>query len=279
MKRHDGLWMMSWLLAWRWRRRWRPRDAAPAMHGKADPAAVVQRDHVRFTVLTPRIIRMEWSPDGHFVDAPSQVFVDREQPVPAFTTTSPRRQAAHRHRVAEPHLHAGQRALRRTATSRSARKDFKTAFDWHPGTAESGNLKGTARTLDRYRGDVQLGTGKKLDLGEGLISRQGWHLIDDSKSFLFDDSAWRWVAEAAVQRLPGSVLPRLRPSLREHPRRFHQGRRTRADAAAFCLRLLVVALLELLRQRVPRPDRQFRALPAFRWTCWSSTWTGTAPTA
>nr|WP_240922610.1 TIM-barrel domain-containing protein [Oleiagrimonas sp. C23AA] len=36
-----------------------------------------------------------------------------------------------------------------------------------------------------------------MDLGQGLISRGGWHLIDDSHSFLFDHSAWRWVKKRA----------------------------------------------------------------------------------
>lgn len=168
------------------------QNAEPAMHGKANPAAVVQRSHVRFTVLTPRIIRMEWSPDGHFVDAPSQVFIDRDQPVPKFTTTT-RDGTLHidtaslslAYKLGSGRFNAGNLTIHS--------KGFKTAFDWHPGDVETGNLKGTARTLDRYRGDVQLDTGKQLDLGQGLLSRQGWHLVDDSKSFLFDDSAWRWV--------------------------------------------------------------------------------------
>lgn len=168
------------------------RGAEPAMRGKANPAAVVERGQVRFTVLTPRIIRMEWSPDGHFVDAPSQVFIDREQPVPAFTTST---------RDGTLHIDTDSLSLayklgsgRFAADNLTIRsRGFKTAFDWHPGLPEPENLKGTARTLDRYDGDVQPDTGKQLDLGQGLLSRQGWHLIDDSASFLFDDSAWRWV--------------------------------------------------------------------------------------
>ncbi|MDO1527880.1 hypothetical protein QMK61_03460 [Fulvimonas sp. R45] len=31
------------------------QDARPAMHGKADPAAVVELGQVRFAVLTPRM--------------------------------------------------------------------------------------------------------------------------------------------------------------------------------------------------------------------------------
>lgn len=171
---------------------WSARASEPSMHGKANPDAMVQRGQVRFTVLTPRLIRMEWSPDEHFVDAPSQVFIDRDLPVPKFTTVT-----------RDGKLHIDTTSLSLTYTLDSGRfdaenlairsKNLETAFAWHPGLAESGNLKGTARTLDGYSGDIHTGTGKRLNLGQGLISRQGWHLVDDSNSFLFDDSAWRWV--------------------------------------------------------------------------------------
>jgi len=163
-----------------------------AMHGQAKAAAIVQRGDVRFTVLTPRLIRMEWSPGGHFVDDPSQVFVDRDQPVPSFTATT---------RDGKLLIDTG--ALRLTYTLDSGRftasnlevvsKSLAPAFAWHPGDPETGNLHGTARTMDRYSGERQIDTGKPLDLGQGLLSRDGWHLVDDSKSFLFDDAEWRWV--------------------------------------------------------------------------------------
>ncbi len=165
---------------------------ATAMHGKANPAAIVHRGHVRFTVLTPRVIRMEWSPDGHFVDAPSQVVVDRRQPVPKFSSG-----------VRNGELHIDTTSLSLTYTLGSGRFDARnlhvvsrhmhTAFAWHPGMPETGNLHGTARTLDRFKGAVRLGDHKKIDLGQGLISREGWHVIDDSSTFLFDHSPWRWV--------------------------------------------------------------------------------------
>lgn len=171
---------------------------APAMHGKADPAAVVQRGHVRFTVLTPRLIRMEWSPDGHFQDAPSQVFVERRQPVPKFSAST-----------REGTLHIDTAALSLSYTLGSGRFDadnlkirshgLKPSFDWHPGLAEDDNLKGTSRTLDGYKGEVHIPDGKHMQLGQGLISRGGWHLVDDSHSFLFDDSAWRWVKPRACR--------------------------------------------------------------------------------
>lgn len=55
--------------------------ASPAdMEGRAAAAATVTRGQARFTVLTSGFIRMEWSPAARFVDAPSQVFIDRDQP-------------------------------------------------------------------------------------------------------------------------------------------------------------------------------------------------------
>ena len=66
---------------------------------------------------------------------------------------------------------------------------------WKPGTEDTGNLLGTARTLDTVRGAVQL--------EPGLISRDGWTLVDDSARPLFDaddfsfpageQSPWPWV--------------------------------------------------------------------------------------
>jgi alpha-glucosidase (family GH31 glycosyl hydrolase) len=166
-----------------------------ATHGRATPGAIVERGPVRFTILTPEMIRMEWSPNGRFVDEPSQVFIDRGQPVPAFTTstrggTLTIRTAALRltYRLGSGRFTAANLAIR----SRDAARAPAPAFAWHPGDAETGNLQGTARTVDRYSGDVQIDTGKHLDLGQGLLSRDGWHVVDDSATFLFDDADWRW---------------------------------------------------------------------------------------
>ena len=50
----------------------------------ADPKAVVVYGNARFTVLTPELIRMEWSADGKFEDHASLVFINRRLPVPKF---------------------------------------------------------------------------------------------------------------------------------------------------------------------------------------------------
>jgi hypothetical protein len=50
----------------------------------ADAQAVVTVPGARFTVLSPRLLRLEYSPDGVFEDRPSQAFWHRRQPVPRF---------------------------------------------------------------------------------------------------------------------------------------------------------------------------------------------------
>src|SRR4051794_16700160 len=49
-----------------------------------DSAAVVRGPYVRFTVLTSRLIRLEYSATEEFEDSASQAFWYRRQPVPPF---------------------------------------------------------------------------------------------------------------------------------------------------------------------------------------------------
>ena len=61
-------------------------NAAPA-NPKAKPGAMVTAGNARFTVLTDRLIRMEWAEDGQFEDRASLAIINRDLPVPAFKAT------------------------------------------------------------------------------------------------------------------------------------------------------------------------------------------------
>ena len=54
----------------------------------ADPNAVVTSGKMRFTVLTPQMIRIQYSPTSVFEDRATFTVVNRRLPVPEFTTTS-----------------------------------------------------------------------------------------------------------------------------------------------------------------------------------------------
>jgi alpha-glucosidase (family GH31 glycosyl hydrolase) len=144
-----------------------------------DPAAVVLGSHVRFTVLTSRLIRLESSTQDRFEDGPSQVFWYRQQPVPEFEI----RRSAVQLEIITEHLHLaytiGPKGFRRETLSIELRQSGRV---WHFGDRDIGNLHGTARTLDGADGRVRL--------GPGLISRSGWAVVDDSVSLVFDQDGW-----------------------------------------------------------------------------------------
>jgi hypothetical protein len=54
--------------------------------GRAHPSAVVRVGGARIEVLSPTLLRLEYSPSGHFEDRPTVNVVDRRLPVPVFRT-------------------------------------------------------------------------------------------------------------------------------------------------------------------------------------------------
>jgi len=187
--------------------------AMPAANNPvADPKAVVTIGNARFTVLTPQLVRMEWSADGKFEDHASFVFINRRLPVPKFET-----------HIADP---GGYLTIKTDAlvleyggpgvgqpfnvNSLSIRLtvDGKEVV-WHPGDTDPENLQGTTRTLDGA-----LGPKTQEPIGPGLVSRAGWVLVDDSTQPLFDSanfnfpegekSPWPWVMERPANEKPGS---------------------------------------------------------------------------
>lgn len=52
------------------------------MDGSCRKEACVQGDTYRFTLLTDRILRMEYDPEEIFEDCPSQTVICRNLPVP-----------------------------------------------------------------------------------------------------------------------------------------------------------------------------------------------------
>jgi len=156
----------------------------------ADPAAIVTGPNVRFTVLTSRLIRLEYSPAGQFEDRPSQVFWYRRQPVPAFKTT----QTADRIEIDTDDLHLHYRVNPAGFTPQTLSIQLKkSGVTWHYGDKDPANLLGTGRTLDQRDGP--------MPLEPGLISRTGWSVLDDSRSLVFTPEGWLTVrAEEAKQQ-------------------------------------------------------------------------------
>ncbi|SDE58707.1 protein of unknown function [Mucilaginibacter pineti] len=158
-------------------------------------AIVKSGNNIRFTVLTPQTVRMEWDSTGAFNNYNSFVVVNRNLPVPYFTKA-----------VVDGWLVIKTKAIEISYKENSGRfgpsnlsvkyvKNTQHAFTWVPGKVQKENLMGTARTLDNMDGDSDVYGKKHLELENGLLSKDGWYFLDDSKSFLFDKSDWPWVME------------------------------------------------------------------------------------
>ena len=158
--------------------------AAEKWNPAADPKAIVLEGEARFTVLMPQLIRMEWAADKQFEDHASLVVVNRRLPVPEFKTARENGWMV---------LRTSKLTLRyRQTPGEFTKENLHAEFElngkpvsWTPGMEDKGNLQGTIRTLDGVKGSTPLGT--------GLISRDGWVVVDDSGSPVFDNSEWPWV--------------------------------------------------------------------------------------
>ena len=133
----------------------------------------------RYTALCAECIRIEHSENGVFVDAPSLFATNRK---PSFKDFKIRMEGENFV------LETSRLKLVRTPGEKPNWRNMKveikgTSTTWHPGLAQTRNLGGTLATLD--------GVDKARPLEPGLLARDGWHLIDDSKTHLLRDG---WVA-------------------------------------------------------------------------------------
>ncbi len=156
----------------------------------ADPKAEVIEGNARFTVLTPELIRMEWSGDGHFIDRQSLVFVNRRLPVPHYEVSRSDGWLTIKtdRLLLKYKMDSGE--FTKSNLFVSFELEGKTVV-WRPGDRDTTNLFGTIRTLDGVKGSIRL--------APGLLSRGGWTLVDDSHRPLFNDANWKWV----INRPPG----------------------------------------------------------------------------
>lgn len=137
--------------------------------------------NVRLTVIHPHCIRIEEAADGRFVDAPSLFAIERDARCAGFSV---------KRRGGAVVVDTG--AIRLTCRTDgrplgprnlSARiRCGKEWTSWKPGQTNRGNLGGTAETLDNWT--------VARELPPGLISRDGWFLLDDSGTPLLADG---WV--------------------------------------------------------------------------------------
>lgn len=150
----------------------------------------------RFTVLSPVCIRLEFSELGRFVDAPSLFAAGGEG---AGRASGPMHVVGEGEGLCE--IDTGRMVLRYQPDGRGfSAENLSITIGpdgegtvWRPGMRNERNLGGTLETLDRVRGQTAL--------PDGLLSRDGWYLLDDSQTHLLVDG---WV-ESRPAAVAGNV--------------------------------------------------------------------------
>ena len=151
---------------------------AQELNPMAHPDAIVSAGKARFTVLTPEMIRIQYSDRARFEDRATFAIVNRRLPVPAFTTTekdgwltitTDALTLKYKKGGVIDGRHPSSDVLTVTLTLNGRQ------VIWYPGKDDAMNLKGTTRTLDG-----QIGDNKRQEMENGLLSRAGWSIIDES---------------------------------------------------------------------------------------------------
>lgn len=135
--------------------------------GKTPDSQICLKNNVRISVLTSRLVRIETQPDGIFCDMPTQTVLNRNFETPSFEVKENNSGIEIRTEDVS-FVFSSDGKLVQVIMKDMSDKNFR-----------KGNLKGTRRTLDMTAG--------KVSLEDGILSRNGVAIMDDSKTLVLVD--------------------------------------------------------------------------------------------
>lgn len=151
-------------------------------HPQAPEASQVIWEQYRFTVLTPQMIRLEYHPEARFEDRATQTVWNRNFDTPDFEV----KETEETLEIVTTAVHLLFHKERGGFTKHNLRIEPIGNYSLYHSTWYFGEqpetLKGTARTLDKVDGAVEL--------EEGLMNERGFSLIDDSRSMIVKTDGW-----------------------------------------------------------------------------------------
>ncbi len=146
------------------------------MHPKAAPEYTVSGDKWRFTVLTDRMLRLEYSEDGYFEDRATRLAFNRAFDTPEFEYYE---QDGLLH-IKTKHLHLTYD--KRPFSELGLQITVDTTKPWLYGQTPMA-LPSTVKTLDGVNGSIPL--------GRSFLNRKtGIGVIDDSKTLCINEDGW-----------------------------------------------------------------------------------------
>lgn len=152
----------------------------------ANKANMIQGKTYRFTVLTPALIRMEYSEHGLFEDRASQSVFYRDFGEVSYQVTE---DAEMLKLETERLIMEYKKEAVFSQDTLSFRLKKEPASSWNYGD-DFEQLGGTASTLDGINGSIAL--------GKGVCSRTGFSVIDDSNRMILNEDGWVDVRPANI---------------------------------------------------------------------------------
>ncbi|WP_420360959.1 TIM-barrel domain-containing protein [Companilactobacillus halodurans] len=135
----------------------------------------------RFTVITDSLLRIEEDMSGQFENRPTQTVVNRDFASPKVQVLRDNNQHEIEIETDSFHLYYDGGRLNSESLYIDLKKGHATYGNrWYFGADNDShrqNLGGTIRTLDKIDGAT--------DLGKGIMSKDGYSYLDDSKSFIY----------------------------------------------------------------------------------------------
>lgn len=142
--------------------------------------SIIQGEKYRFTLLSERLIRMEYSPNGTFEDRPTSLVVNRSFPKVEFSIV----ESGSLIQITTTFLtitYAKNTPFKSNVFASNIKVVANgTEKEWQIGNPEVRNYHGINYSLDSVK--------DKIVLDKGLYSEDGFCLIDDSKSLVLDNN-------------------------------------------------------------------------------------------
>lgn len=171
-------------------------------HPVSKKEAIIQGDCYRITMLTPALVRLEYNAEGVFEDRPTQSVLNRDFPVPEYKVVETEEELAIY--TSELEIHYNRKPFAANGLSIKVQGgEGGWGRNWNYGQ-EPDDLLGTARTLDMTDGVHKISGDSwhkgenpmneeyvgKVPMEHGIISKDGFSVIDDSHSMALTEDGW-----------------------------------------------------------------------------------------
>lgn len=148
----------------------------PNCNPKANEENIIVKDNIRLTVIGSNLIRVEYGPNKTFQDEPSQTILNRDLGKVDFNVIENENILKVETDELLVNYKLDSQELNEDNFWITIKKDNKM---WRYSDIQKNNLKGTITTLDNINGEVEL--------PDGFISKDGWTIIDDSKTLIITE--------------------------------------------------------------------------------------------